>query len=287
MAHSNRHHVQLGLVIAEILVFAGALVTAYFAEIGSWTVFSWIATLALVLYSAIRLVDAMPRIREFLVSEDLAGKVAQSALPSGVSDYFGMQNPKEQTRRNEVTQKAIENATTMWLCANSGASYLDPGIYRHWPFVEKRLDEGVEFRVVLLDPLSEEKKFRNLLNTAGEHHDSKLNVPNLINLYNSYPTLDIKFVRFGMHSTVFCTNDCLFFDPYHVGRINGRIENRTFCVQVTRTTPTEGVGLYRLFKAHFDSLWNEGVGLEQWATNSAANSYPGLPALKPRQALSS
>jgi hypothetical protein len=173
----------------------------------------------------------------------------------------------------------------MWLCANSGASYLEPSVYRHWPAVEKRLKEGVEFRVVLLDPFSAEKGFRNKINVDGERFDSKMNLAGLIKLYNMYPTLDVRMVRYGMHVTVFATPTTLFVDPYHVGVIDGRIENRSMCMQIRPTAPSDGVGLYRLFKSHFDTLWRVGQSLEEWIDDAKGKQMlmNDLPDLKARQ----
>jgi hypothetical protein len=212
----------------------------------------------------------------------MAAKVASAAIQYGVTRYFNMQNPKDQATRNEYTQAAISVANAMWLCANSGASYLDPAIYRHWPFVQKRLEQGIDFRVVLLDPLSKEKGFRNQLNVNGEQFDSKINVPNLVKLHNTYPSLEIRFSRHGMHATVFVTNNCLFFDPYHVGLVKDRIENRSFCLEIAPTDPPDGVGLYRLFKEHFNSLWRTSVSFQEWI-DEAQEKFPyELPELKHR-----
>jgi hypothetical protein len=171
----------------------------------------------------------------------------------------------------------------MWLCANSGASYLDPAIYRHWTAVEKRLKESAEFRVVLLDPFSAEKGFRNKLNVGGEQFDSKMNLPGLIKLYNAFPSLDVRFVRYGMHATVFATESALFVDPYHVGVIDDRIENRSYCLRITSNTSHDGTGLYRLFKSHLDTLWRAGLSFEEWIEQAKEMLPKGLPDLKRRQ----
>lgn len=243
------------------------------------------SALAFLIFAVIKLVEARPRLKELLVQEDVAAKIATAAIPQGLVDYFDMQKSADQDRRNRTTQSEVATATAMWLCANSGASYLDPGVYRHWPAVERRLKEGVEFRVVLLDPLSAEKGFRNKLNVDGERFDSKFNLPGLIKLYNTYPTLDVRFVRYGMHATVFATATTMFIDPYQVGVIDNRIENRSICLQVQPAETAEGVGLYRLFKSHLDTLWRSGTSFEEWIEESQKQKMvpEDLPTLKPRQ----
>lgn len=283
MAHSYRPCVHWVLAIIQIVLFAAAVTSAYLSEEKQWTWFLGVSILATILFAVTKAFEAFPGAKDLLAFDDMAAKLASAAIPYGVTRYFNMQDPKEQANRNQETQAAITHATGMWLCANSGASYLDPAIYRHWSFIEKRLSEGIEFRVVLLDPLSEEKGFRNQMNVDGEQSDSKINIPNLVKLHNTYPTLEIRFTRLGMHATVFVTDACLFFDPYHVGLVNDRIENRSFCLKIAPTTPVEGVGLYRLFKAHFDSLWRSSVSIEDWI-NEAREKLPfQLPKLKDRQ----
>ncbi len=88
-----------------------------------------------------------------------------------------------------------------------------------------------------------------------------------------------------MHATVFTTATTMFIDPYHVGVIDNRIENRSICLQVEPATPAEGVGLYRLFKSHLDTLWRSGTSFEEWIEDSKKQKMlpENLPVLKPRQ----
>lgn len=283
MAHSNRIFLQRSLVGAEVVLFGLAVATAYLGEVNNWRWFFAISGLAFLVFAILRLVDASPMMKQLLIREDLAGRIAASAVPRGMRDVYDMQSHSDQERRNRDTQSEILSAAALWLCANSGASYLDPGVYRHWPAVERRLKEGLEFRVVLLDPFSAEKGFRNKLNVDGEQFDSKMNLPSLIKLYNMYPSLEVRFVRYGMHATVFATDKALFMDPYHVSVIENRIENRTMSIKAVPDSPPEGHGLYRLFKGHLDTLWRAGTSLEEWIEDSAAMLPPGLPAIRPRQ----
>lgn len=284
MAHSNRRTLRYILLAFELVIFVIAVATAYFSENNSWPAFFGLSGLALLLYAVVKLFEMRPALQELLVREDLAAKLAASAIPQGLVDYFDMQKSADQARRNGTTQAEISTATSMWLCANSGASYLDPGIYRHWPAVERQLKKDAEFRVVLLDPFSAEKGFRNKLNVDGEQFDSKINLAGLIKLYNAYPTLDVRFVRYGMHATVFATSTTMFIDPYHVGVINNRIENRSICLQVRPNDSHEG-GLYRLFKSHLDTLWRSGTSFEEWIEVSMKEQMlpENLPQLKRRQ----
>jgi len=282
MSHSNRLRIHGTLVVIEIVLAAIAVVTAYLSEVGNWNWFAGVSAIALILYSVVKIAEAIPHARELLVREDIAAQMAGAAMEVGVTHLFNMQTAKDQAARNESTQKAIESARIMWLTANSGASYLDPGVYRHWSFIEKQLQAGIELRVAILDPTSPEKIFRNQLNVDGEQFDSKVNLASIIKIYNQYPTFDLRFVRSGMSVTVFATDQCLFVDPYHVGTIGGRIDNRTFCMRIEPSTPAQGRGLYQVFKSHFDTLWRTSISLEDWLASVNAGAGGSFPALKPR-----
>lgn len=282
MAHSYRRHVKLAFLSIEILLFAAAAVSTYFSATSNWPWFWVIAVISLVLFATVRIVDATPQLNDLLAFEDSAAQMADSAVQYGVQRFYNMQSSHDQDARNKDTIFEINKADAMWLCANSGASYLDPSVYRHWGAVEKRLKQGVPFKVVLLDPLSEAKRLRNKLNIGEEAVDSKVNLQNLVRLYNKYPSLEIHFVREGMHASVFATPVCLFYDPYHVSVVGQRIENRSFCLKIAQSTPIEGVGYYGLLRGHFDSLWRDSQDFDSWVRLN--NQYLGqtLPKLNLR-----
>jgi hypothetical protein len=282
MKHSNERQWHWAFIVIEIILFAAAIVCAYLSETSKWNIFIVISIIATILFAWLKYVEAVPQAKAMLIKESMAAKMALSAKAYGVKEYFNMQSSIDQAERNKRTQQEIERARSLWLCANSGASFLDPGIYRHWSIVERRLREGVEFRVVLLDPYSREKALRNQINVSGEQFDSKINLANLIKLINNYPSLEIRFAGSGMHATVFATEHCLFFDPYHVGIVGDRIENRSFSLHIEPTEPNEGVGLYRLFKSHFDTLWRSGTPFHNWMGEYEDRLPQGLPKLNAR-----
>jgi hypothetical protein len=268
LAHSNRLLIHSILVGLEIIVFIGAVATAYLSENHDWAWFLTVSIILIVIFSILKIIDTFPTIREMLVRKSAAAKIDEAAVQYGVEQYFNMQSQKGQNERNEAVKYDIEQAGTMWLCANSGASYLDQNVYRHWPHIKKKLEEGIDFRCVLLAPNSAENLFRNTLNSDGGASDSKLDLVNIIRLMNKYPNLEIRFAEHGMHMTVFASEKMLFLDPYHVGIHDGHIDNRNFCLRIIPIHPSEGRGLYQIYKSHFDTLWQHGVQLEVWlATN--------------------
>ena len=219
-----------------------------------------------------------------LKSSSDVSNLARSAELYGISALYNMQLPADQDRRNSDTQSVIMNARAMFLCANSGASYLAAGVQRHYPRIVDRLKSGVPFRALLLDPLSEEKKLRNEINAAGEANDSKLPIGDIIRLCNQFGALDVRFVGHGMTCSLFIADDVLFFDPYHVGTQNGRIENRFLCLKIARTTVPSGKSYFDLFQNHIDALWRRGDPIEKWLPSnqerlSAQLGIGKLPAL--------
>lgn len=285
MAHSNRKTIRLGFTIAEVILFFIATATAYLSQKSEWTWFFTLSIIAGIIFIILKIAETRPELIDIIIREDLAARLAGSAISQGLVDHFNMQNPEDQERRNRLTRDSIATAGSLWLCANSGASYLDPGVNRHWPSIEARLKEGLDFRVVLLNPFSAEKAFRSKLNLGDENLDSKLNLAVLIKLYNAHPTLDIRFVSYGMHATVFATTEVAFVDPYHVGVIDDRIENRSLCLLAKPTTNRQDKSIYRIFKSHLDTLWRSGLSFEEFIEQSREKDLlqRNLPELKPRQ----
>ncbi|GLO05819.1 hypothetical protein PPUJ13061_57230 [Pseudomonas putida] len=283
MSHSKRKGIEITFIVIELLLFVGAIATTYLSSKGYWGPFFSISIILCVAFLGLKIAQAFPRFKEIWVHETLAGKIASSALQRGVVDYFDMLNASEQARRNAETQADIAKASSMLLCANSGASYLDQGVYRHWPAIQKRLNEGVEFRVVMLDPYSGEKQYRNDLNVSGDQFGSKMNLANLINLHNRYPNLEIQFVKFGMHTTVFAADNVLYVDPYTVGVIDDRIENRSFTLKIENCQSTDGPSLHRIYRSHLVTLLGSGESLEHWLVRCKDQLPPGLPQVKPRK----
>lgn len=281
MIKPSRRKVEWGLLAIDVLLYAFVAVGGYLSQERMWEQFWMLAVVSTVLFMGLRVFQIKPELKEHLAFEGRAEQMAQSAANYGVVRLYNMQLASDQAARNEDTQSTISTATSMWLCANSGASYLDPAVFRHWPEIERRLKDNASFKVVLLSPTSKEKELRNLLNVGEDADDSKLNMSNLVRLYNSYPGLELRFVDEGMYGTVFATDSRLFYDPYHLAVVGQRIENRSFCLQMERKAVPQGVGYYDLFKRHFDALWRSSVDFEDWL-ESNAQYYPKLPSVNAR-----
>jgi len=262
--HSKRKLVSIVLLCLEVLVFGAAFLLTYFSAEAEWEYFWWGVAVVILAFCIIKAFQTFPELKDILAFDDAASKIYRNAVRIGVVEYFNMRDPEGQRGRNEATQRAIDKAGSMWLCANSGASYLEPAVYRHWDFVEKSLKNGAEFKVVLLDPDSDEKKFRDRLNIGVEDSNSKINYEGLRRNLKKYRGLEVRFIKTGMHSTIFATEDSMFFDPYQVAVINERIDNRTFSLRINKLDGSEDSGLYKIFKANFNTLWREGKTFDEW-----------------------
>ncbi|MBD9541468.1 hypothetical protein IB276_18605 [Ensifer sp. ENS04] len=267
----------LDIVAFVIASFATTLLTNYL-NVG-WQAFVGVSLFCTLVYSVIRWLMLAPERALLLAHRSLADKVTDGALAYGVCDLYNMQQQADQERRNKDTQTTIDKAEVMRLAANSGASYLSVGLNRHWPNVRRRLAERVTFKVILLDPSSEERQLRNTINAAGEREDSKLQLGDIIRACNDFPELDVRVASRGMTCSVFITQNEAYFDPYHLAADGGRISNRFLCLRLVKEAPKEGISNYEMLSRHFDTLWAASTPLDQWLAGNG-DVRARLPALK-------
>lgn len=266
-------------VVFMVAAFAGNLLTGPLQL--SWPAYLAIAVTVAALYGAVRWALLKPEHIRLLASQSLADSLADAAEAYGVVEMYNMQLREDQDRRNAHTQVTIDGAQTMRLAANSGASYLSPGLNRHWPNVRLRLLDRVPVRVVLLDPFSKEKELRNRINAAGEIDDTKLPLGDIIRASNQFPNLEVRFVGVGMSCTVFMTNDEAYFDPYHLAPDGGRIANLFMCLRMRKVLPLQGISNFEILSRHFEVLWAEGLPLGEWMEQHRS-ALPQLPQLERR-----
>jgi hypothetical protein len=269
------------VVFFGIAAFLGNYLYGIAAARQDMTVYGIVGAATLIAYLVWRILQLREdryRIRAF---ETLSDNLARSAEAYGIRCVYNMQLPSDQDRRNADTQSVIANARAMFLCANSGASYLSAGVQRHYPRIVEQLRSGTLFRVLLLDPLSDEKQLRNEINAVGEANDSKLPLGDIIRLCNQFSTLDVRFVGRGMTCSVFIADDALFFDPYHVAAQNGRIENRFLCLKIARSDVPSGKSYFDLFHSHIEALWRRGTPIDKWlhANHDQLNEQLGIGKL--------
>lgn len=288
MKKPRPRHVVLTVLFVESLLFVMAAFAANYLINKGLKIYALAALGLFAAYMGFRwfmLRDDWHRVKIF---ERLSDHIADSAVAYGVTDFYNMQIGTDQNRRNTDTQLAISTANSMFLCANSGASYLNAALARHRPYVVERLKAGCIFQVLLLDPLSHEKRLRDEVNVRGEQADSKLSLGDIIRLCNEHLRLDVRFIDRGMTCSLFFANDVLFFDPYHLAYRDGRIENRFLCLRMVKTNPPTGVSYFDLFRSHWDVLWPRGVPIQEWLERNRERlgrelNIRDLPELRPGQ----
>lgn len=267
MKLSSRLNVYYATFFLDIFVFLMGSFAANF--ITGPANFTWIGyiSFALVisaLYGWARWVLASEQRLKIISEKSLMQEITDSLIDFGVDQAYNMQRPEDKERRNRDARKSIDEAQSMRLAANSGASYLAVGLQRHWPNVRRRLAERVPFKVVLLDPFSAEKAVRNRVNLAGELFDAKLPLGDIIRQCNEFSDLEVRFASAGMTCSVFITNDVAYFDPYHLAPDGGRISNLFLCLRFRKMKIDTGLSNFELASRHFDQIWQQSIPLENW-----------------------
>ncbi|MFC6642237.1 MULTISPECIES: hypothetical protein [Sulfitobacter] len=223
-----------------------------------------VMAVAIAIYLVVRVVGTSSNRVALLAHSRLSDRIADSLMSYGLEDTYNMQRRVDKSRRNSDTQDTIEEAQIIKLAANSGASYLSRGVNRHWKYVQKRLEKGIPVKIILLDPNSSEKAFKNKLNNGNEGADSKLPLEDIIRTAESHPDFQVRFASTGMSCTVFLSHEVAYFDPYHVAMDGGRISNLFFCMKFRSMLPTEGISHFEMLNKHFETLWGNSITLDSW-----------------------
>src|SRR5438093_2043153 len=127
-------------------------------------------------------------------------------------DLYNMQNAAEQEARNRDTRDVIARGTHFSLLSLTAASYIDPGVKRHWDALKPKLQGGCFFRLLLLNPFCHEAQVRDQVNAVPTRYDSKFRLDLIIELYNRYPNVSVKFASMNIYGALFFTHDEMFYD---------------------------------------------------------------------------
>lgn len=168
---------------------------------------------------------------------------------NGITNHYFMYLSNSKNSRNREIANAIDQSNEMHLISESGKSYLDVPTDRHWKNIKAKLDNGVYFRVLLLDPFCANKLLRNKLNNV-EEIDNKLDIENLKRLNNKYENLEIRFTD-QVYCSLFFTDKYMIYDPYHLGKIADRIENNFIALEFKNDNTN-----YNILKSHFNNCWS-------------------------------
>lgn len=185
---------------------------------------------------------------------------SESLERNGITGHYFMNDTESKNKRNSVIANEINVANEMNLIAETGKSYLDIPTDRHWKNVKQKLDKGLHFRVLLIDPYCENKKIRNKLNGVDQT-DRKLDQINLLSLNSKYDNLEIRFTN-QPYCSLFFTDKYMIYDPYHLGKTADRIENNFIAIEFRNDNPN-----YNILKSHFNNCWTLSRPLEEVIKN--------------------
>ncbi|MCQ6280061.1 hypothetical protein [Bacillus sp. EB600] len=175
---------------------------------------------------------------------------------NGITNHYFMDNYESKNKRNSQTAKVIDEANEMFLLAETGKSYLDIPTDRHWKNIKDRLNKGVSFKVLLINPYCTNKQVRNNLNN-NDGIDRKLNIEGLVTLNNTYENLEIRFTD-QVYCSLFFTDKYMIYDPYHLGKTSDRIENNFIAIEFNRDNRN-----YNILKSHFENCWKLSESFEE------------------------
>lgn len=198
----------------------------------------------------------------------------------GLVEIYNMQEQDQQNKRNVDTKQIIMKGNTFHLLALSAVSYIDPGIKRHWEYMRPKLENGVPFYLLLLDPFNKEKKFRDKLNKIGSSFDPKFRLDLLINLYNTYPNVSIRIAKQNIYCSIFFSDKEMIYDPYHMGRVGDRLENNFFNIRIENLNSVNDY--YLVLNRHFEYLWSMSDEFETFVENHSSDLLPSHKRIKVR-----
>lgn len=176
---------------------------------------------------------------------------------NGITNHYFMKKSASKNNRNIEIAHAIDNCNEMSLLAETGKSYLDIATDRHWKNVKSKLDNGIYFRVLLINPYSENKKIRNRLNNIKGEIDRKLDIENLKKINDKYENLEIRFTD-QIYCSLFFTDKYMIYDPYHLGKTGDRIENNFIALEFKNDNEN-----YNVLKSHFNNSWSLSKSIEE------------------------
>lgn len=239
--------------ILEIILFAlAALVLNLFLGNDMFKSAITTAIVAIILEIILKVKGINPILKKAKKIENLYERLDTN----GVNNIHFMYDRNSKKERNDKTQIAIQEASYMYLLAETGRSYIDISTDRHWKEVKTQLDKKTSFKVLLIHPESQNKIVRNKLNNSNGV-DRKLNFEELKVLVSKYDTLEIRFTD-QVYNTLFFTNKYMIYDPYHLGKTSERLENNFIAIEFDSASSN-----YKTMKSHFDYCWNNSISIEE------------------------
>jgi hypothetical protein len=235
--------------------------STYLAENQKWFWFFITLIIFAILEGLIKLTTYSPVVKYLKKRENEEFKLSRGFAEYGIKDIFLMDRNEGIygiESRNKKIQNSIDNGNEFYLLAETGKSYLDDTIRKHWDYLKPKLDKGHRMNILIINPFSEGKNKRNRLNGVTVQIDPKLNLQRLKFLNNHYDNLTIKFTQ-DIYCSLFFTDKYLIYDPYHLGKSERRLEN--YFIAIDFVSDSYG---YRVLKNHFDASWDDAMTFEQF-----------------------
>lgn len=242
-----------------ILITIGA--STYFAETQNWIWFCITLIVFAILEGLIK-IKAFSPIDKYLKKREAEEFKLKTAFENyGIEDIYLM-DKKDGVygidSRNKKIQDAIDSGIEFNLLAETGKSYMDDSVRKHWDHLKPKLDSGHNMKLLIINPFSESKITRNKLNNVKTAIDPKLNLQRLDTLNSKYENLVIKFTN-DIYCSIFYTDNYLIYDPYHLGKTEDRLENYFLALDFIA-----GSYGYRILKNHFEKSWDNAQTFEDF-----------------------
>ncbi len=249
-------------IALEVTLFAVSLfLCTYFSETGRWFPFVVIAGFCVVLFTILEYLKSEPVTRRLLEKFERHTHLEKKFRSMGIAALFNMQSPREQDERNEVNRRIITEGTNFSLVAETASSYVVPEVRRHWDVLKARLDEKCQLRLLIVDPFCDAKAIRNERNDVSSPIDPKLRLDRLIEIVGIYPNVQLRFTTEPYCSLFFSERE-MIYDPYHLGKIAERIENRFIAMAIRKESDNGTNQVFAVLQDHFEFLWNTAETLE-------------------------
>ena len=217
--------------------------------------------ISLILYLILSYFESKPFIDKLNNLEQLEYKLANKMLDVNMKNIFNMKDQHEMIDRNKINRSIITEGSSFSLVGETGASYIDPSLRRHWDYLKEKLDNGATFKLLIINPFSNSKQFRNKLNKVKQKIDPKLNLNLLFGLNKEYSNIEVRFTN-EVYCSLFFSENKMMYDPYHVGMITSRLENYFLAFYLENTE--EDFSYFKLLKNHFDNLWDNSTSINDF-----------------------
>ena len=255
-----RKRVAQGTIIADVLLFilsTGLL--SVLAQKSAWLLFTIVLFISAGVFLLVRYAQSQPAFDRLNGLEQRQFSLALKTKKLGINEIFDMNDHTQQDARNKLTVDIIKDSHVLSLMSLTAASYIDPSVKRHWDHLKRKLDMGVPFRLLILNPYCDEKKVRDQANGISTTADLKARLDLVAELYNRYSNVAVRVSSHNIYCALFFSDSDMVYDLYHLGKVGDRIENHFLALHLVPTSeirdPTDR-SYFDILRLHFEYLWS-------------------------------